>query len=147
MKIHTISLLVLTAIVIMTPLKSNSQTCKIKSCSVSKGETVYTEVYEYDYVEEKPEFPGGRCSMINYINSTRKYPVSAYETGIEGRVTCSFVVDSDGKVCHVQVLKGVEPSLNQEAIRVVSAMPDWTPGKIANKNVPTRVVCCIPFRK
>ena len=124
-----------------------SQTCRIKTAVLDNGSAVYTEVYEYDYVEQKPEFPGGRSCMIKYINSTREYPEEAYLNGIEGRVTCAFIVNSDGKVSNVQILRGVEPTLNEEAIRVVTRMPDWSPGKIDDQPVPTRVVCCIPFRK
>lgn len=123
------------------------QTCKVKTSTLCNGSPVYTEVYEYDYVDQKPEFPGGRNEMLNFINSTRRYPQEAYEMGIEGRVTCAFIVKPDGKICHVNVLRGVESSLNQEALRIVSAMPAWTPGKIGETAVPVRVVCCIPFRK
>lgn len=147
MKIHALSLIAFTAIAVATSQNTFSQTCKVRSVTSVNGCTVYTEVYEYDYVDQKPEFPGGRGSMINFINATRKYPSEAYENGIEGRVTCAFVVNPDGKVSHVQVLRGVETSLNEEAIRIVSAMPDWSPGKIEEQAVPTRVVCCIPFRK
>lgn len=141
---------VLLAISIIAVTNSNSiisQTCKIKTGTLTNGGAVYTEVFEYDYVDEKPEFPGGRSSMINFINSTREYPAEAYEMGIEGRVTCSFIVSCDGKVKNIQVLRGVETSLNNEAVRIVSKMPDWQPGKIADQVVPVRVVCCIPFRK
>lgn len=114
---------------------------------MNNGNDVYTEVFENDFVDDKPEFPGGRNSLINYINKNRIYPHEAYENGIEGRVTCSFVVDENGKISHVQILRGVEPSLNNEAMRIVSNMPDWVPGKIDNHPVPVRVICCIPFRK
>ncbi|MCH5235153.1 MAG: energy transducer TonB [Muribaculaceae bacterium] len=147
MNIRALTLIAVSAFAIATTQNVFSQTCKIKSSTSINGCTVYTEVYEYDYVEQKPEFPGGRNSMINFINATREYPSEAYENGIEGRVTCAFVVNPDGKVCHVQVLRGVESTLNQEAIRIISRMPDWSPGKIAEQPVPTRVVCCIPFRK
>ena len=147
MNIGALKLIAFSAIALAATQHVFSQTCKVRSTTTVNGCTVYTEVYEYDYVDQKPEFPGGRNSMINFINATRQYPTEAYENGIEGRVTCAFVVNSDGKVSHVQVLRGVENTLNQEAIRIVSSMPDWTPGKIAEQPVPTRVVCCIPFRK
>ena len=124
-----------------------SQTCKIKTATLNNGEPVYTEVFEYDYVDEKPIFPGGSNSLINFINSTREYPVEAYEMGIQGRVTCSFIVNEDGKISHIKVLRGVESSLNSEALRIISLMPDWEPGKINEMRVPVRVVCSIPFRK
>ena len=147
MKFNALTLIAVAAIAIATPIETISQTCKVKTATLNNGCAVYTEVYEYDYVDQKPEFPGGRSSMINFINKTREYPVEAYEMGIEGRVTCAFIVNTEGKVCHVKVLRGVEPTLNDEAIRIISKMPDWTPGKIADAPVPTRVVCCIPFRK
>lgn len=124
-----------------------SQTCRIKIGSQTNGCPIYTEVFEYDFVDEKPEFPGGGNQMINFINSTREYPHEAYQSGIQGRVTCAFVVQPDGKISHIKVLRGVESSLNNEAIRIISLMPDWIPGRINNQPVPVRVVTCIPFRK
>ena len=147
MNIRALTLFALISTAIASSLNLFSQTCRVRTATTHKGEAVYTEVFEYDYVDQKPEFPGGRSSMINFINSTRRYPAEAYEMGIEGRVTCAFVVDTNGKVCCVNVLRGVESSLNDEAIRIVSQMPDWTPGKIGEQPVPVRVVCCIPFRK
>lgn len=147
MNIHALTLIAVTAIAFATSQSVISQTCKVRTTTMVNGSAVYTEVYEYDFVDHKPEFPGGRNSMINFINSTREYPSEAYENGIEGRVTCAFVVNPDGKVSHIQVLRGVETSLNQEAMRIVASMPDWSPGKIGEHPVPTRVVCCIPFRK
>ena len=147
MKLNALTLFAIAAISIASPFEVFSQTCKIKTATLENGCAVYTEVYEFDYVEQKPEFPGGRSSMINFINKTRIYPTEAYDLGIEGRVTCAFIVNPDGKVSHIKVLRGVEPTLNEEAIRIISNMPVWTPGKIADAPVPTRVVCCIPFRK
>lgn len=123
-----------------------AQTCRVNTGN-TKGCKVYTEVYEFDYVDQKPEFPGGGQALINFINNNRKYPEEAYSNGVEGRVTCSFVVNPDGKVCHIRVLRGVEESLNNEALRIISTMPAWSPGKINDQSVPVRVVCCIPFRK
>lgn len=124
-----------------------SQTCLVRTATMDNGGAVYTEVFEYDYVDEKPEFPGGGTSLINFINSNREYPTEAYNSGIQGRVTCAFIVHPDGKLSHIQVLRGVEKSLNNEAMRIISMMPPWQPGKINNQAVPVRVVCCIPFRK
>lgn len=85
--------------------------------------------------------------MINYVNQTRCYPSEAYASGIEGRVTCSFVVNIDGSITNISVIKGVENSLNEEAIRILSKMPTWTPGKQGGHFVPVRVVYAVPFRK
>ena len=126
---------------------AQAQTCKV-NCGVNhEGCLKYKEVYEYDYVTEKPSFPGGETKFVRYINKTREYPKEAYEKGIEGRVICSFVVNSDGSISNIQILRGVEKSLNNEAVRIISKMPDWVPGKIDGQNVPVRVIHPIGFRK
>ena len=127
--------------------RSQAQTCRVNIGSSSEGTVNYIEVYEYDYVTEKPTFPGGDRNLITFINHNRQYPERAYKKGIQGRVTCSFIVNADGSVSHISVLRGVEASLNREAVRVFSKMPEWNPGKIDGKAVPTRVVWTVPFRK
>ena len=86
-------------------------------------------------------------ALIASGQTCRRYPKKAYEAGIHGRVTCSFVVNADGSVSHIRVLKGVEESLNREAIRILEEMPDWQPGSIDGREVPVRVIWSIPFRK
>lgn len=127
--------------------KASAQTCRVNIGTNQSGCASYIEVYEYDYVTEKPSFPGGDTHLMRFINKTREYPKAAYDRGIQGRVTCSFVVNTDGTISHISVIRGVEPSLNKEAIRVLSKMPEWTPGKLNGHNVPTRVVWSVPFRK
>ena len=124
-----------------------SQTCRVKAGTTTGGVKTYMEVYEYDYVKEKPSYPGGNAELVAFINKNRQYPEDAYKKGIQGRVTCSFVVNTDGSVSHISVLRGVEPSLNQEAVRIMSKMPEWKPGKHDGKLVPVRVVWSVPFRK
>lgn len=126
---------------------ASAQTYRVNIGSNNGGSCSYMEVYEYDYVSEKPSFPGGDSKLMNFINEHRNYPKEAYKKGIQGRVTCSFVVNADGSISHIRVLRGVEPSLNKEAIRVLSKMPEWTPGKLDGHAVPTRVVWSVPFRK
>lgn len=113
----------------------------------SEGHKTFREVFEYDYVSDKPSFPGGDWKLVEYINHTRQYPRDAYEKGIQGRVTCSFVVNTDGSISHVQVIKSIEESLNREAIRIFSEMPRWEPGRIDGHTVPVRVIWSVPFRK
>lgn len=113
----------------------------------SSDEKSYFEAFEFDFVDEKPEFPGGGASLIKHINETREYPNKAYKMGIEGRVTCSFIVNPNGSISNITVIRGVEQSLNQEAVRILSKMPDWLPGKIHGQTVPVRVICAVPFRK
>ena len=124
-----------------------AQTCRINSGISANGQKSYMEVYEFDFVEEKPQFPGGGQKLVNFINDTRRYPADAYARGVEGRVMCAFVVNPDGSVSHISILRGVDPSLNREAVRIISKMPDWTPGKISGMPVPVRVICAVPFRK
>lgn len=135
------------AIHILTGLEASAQTCRVNSGISSDGCMSYKEVYEFDFVEVKPEFPGGGTELLNFINETRRYPAEAYALGIEGRVTCSFVVNCDGSVSNISIVRGVEKSLNKEAIRIIGKMPKWSPGKIEGETVPVRVICAIPFRK
>lgn len=124
-----------------------AQTCKVNVGTSPTGSVSYIEVFEYDFVTDKPTFPGGDSQFMKYINNVREYPKEAYDKGVQGRVTCSFVVNQDGSICHVSILKGVEASLNKEALRILSKMPDWVPGKINGQPVPTRVIRSVPFRK
>jgi protein TonB len=91
-----------------------------------------------------PEFPGGEEAMNRYIVKNIKYPLLAQENGIQGRVICQFVVNADGKIVDVQVVRGVEASLDKEAKRVIESMPSWTPGRQGGKNV--RVKYTLPIR-
>ena len=107
----------------------------------------YIEVYEYDYVDIQPQFPGGERGLINFVNKTREYPYHAYKNRIEGRVLCSFIVGTNGKVSDIRVIRGAgDESLNREAIRVISKMPKWSVGKVGDHAVPVRVVRPIAFR-
>ena len=89
-----------------------------------------------------PVFPGGQMALVQYIASHLKYPTVAQENGIQGRVFVSFVVGEDGYVEDVQVIKGVEPMLDKEAVRVIQSLPRWTPGNQQGK--PVRVKYTVP---
>lgn len=147
MKIHSLLFLLSAFISFSFPNSADAQTCRVSTGKCENGCLSYKEVFEYDYVEQKPEFPGGGQCMVNFINEHRRYPEAAYIKGIEGRVTCSFVVNSNGSISNITVMKGVESSLNDEAVRIISKMPEWSPGKIGGHAVPVRVICAIPFRK
>lgn len=135
------------ALALAAPAVAEAQTCRIAMGVTAEGHKSYMEVYEYDYVTEKPVFPGGDWKMVEFINANRRYPKKAYDAGIQGRVTCSFVVMSNGSISHIKVLKSVEDSLNEEAMRILASMPDWQPGRIEGRPVPVRVIQSIPFRK
>lgn len=94
-------------------------------------------------VEEMPEFPGGQEALQRYLASSVRYPVIAQENGIQGRVYVQFVIDQTGAVTNATILRGVDPSLDREALRVVQAMPKWKPGKQRNRAV--RVSYTVPI--
>ena len=84
--------------------------------------------------------------MMRYINSERRYPSQAYDQGIEGRVTCGFVVGADGSIKEVSVLKSAYPALDAEAVRLVESMPKWDPGIVDGEKVAVYCVMPIAFR-
>lgn len=133
--------------VILCSLCANAQTYRINTGVDANGTRSYREVFEYDFVSEKPSFPGGDCKFMEYINNTRRYPKEEYRKGITGKVTCSFVVNTDGKVSHVHVMRSVSPKLDEEAVRILASMPQWSPGRLNGQPVPVRVIWSVPFRK
>lgn len=100
----------------------------------------------FQVVEEMPKFPGGLQEAMVFIGKNIKYPVAAQQAKIEGRVIVRFVVGSDGSVSNVEVMRGVSPELDAEAIRVVSMMPKWIPGKQRGKAVAVKYTMPIMFR-
>lgn len=94
-------------------------------------------------VEEMPEFPGGTAALQKYLATSVKYPVIAQENGIQGRVYVQFVISAKGEVTNATVLRGVDSSLDKEALRVVENMPKWKPGK--QRNRPVRVSYTVPI--
>ncbi len=99
-------------------------------------EVVEEEAIPFQLVEEKPSFNGGDANMFSkWVNERLVYPEIAKENGVQGRVTLQFTVEKDGKVTGVKVLRGVDPSLDKEAVRVVSMSPKWKPGKQRDRAV------------
>lgn len=97
----------------------------------------------FEVAEQMPEFPnGGMVGVMQYLGKNIKYPATAQENGIQGRVTVQFVVNKDGSITDVKIVKGIDPNLDKEAMRVVANMPKWKPGKIGGK--PVRVKYAIP---
>ena len=108
-----------------------------------KEEVVEEEDIPFMFVEEKPKFQGGdENNFTKWVAERLVYPEIAKENGVQGRVTLSFRVNTDGSVSDVKVLRGVDPSLDKEAVRVVSMSPKWTPGRQRNKAV--RVIYQFP---
>jgi len=100
----------------------------------------------YDVVEDEPEFIGGEEAMHKFIKKNISYPVEAIQNGYEGKVYVMFIVEKDGSISNVNIARGAHPSLNEEALRVVRLMPNWTPGYQKGKAVRTRVVTPIFFK-
>ena len=100
----------------------------------------------FTVVEEMPEFPGGMNELLKYLAKSIKYPVIAQENGIQGRVICAFVVNRDGSIVDAEVLRGVDPSLDKEALRVIMSMPKWKPGKQRGKPVRVKYTVPVTFR-
>ena len=100
----------------------------------------------YDMVEQAPQFPGGPSELRTYLAKNIKYPVEAQKAGQQGRVICQFVVTKEGKPADIKVVRGVSPVLDNEAVRVIKAMPAWTPGKQDGQAVNVRYTLPVTFR-
>jgi protein TonB len=107
-------------------------------------EEVVDEAAIFTVVESMPEFHGGEKELYVYLHKHIKYPVMAKESGIQGKVYITFVVEKDGSITDVRLLRGIGGGCDEEAIRVVSGMPSWTPGKQRGK--PVRVQYNLPVR-
>ena len=104
------------------------------------------EAKVFDVVEQMPSFPGGPSALFEYLSKNIKYPVVAEENGIQGRVIVTFVVEKDGSITDVRVVKSVDPSLDKEAQRVVKSMPRWIPGKQNGSAVRVKYTVPVTFR-
>ena len=115
--------------------------------AVVEEEEVEEEAIPFQLVEEKPKFQGGDANdFTRWVNSRLQYPEIAKENGVQGRVTLQFTVNADGSVSNVKVLRGVDPSLDQEAVRVVSSSPNWTPGRQRDRAVKVTYTFPVVFQ-
>jgi protein TonB len=97
----------------------------------------------FEKVEDMPEFPGGEQAMMDFVSKNVVYPKEAQEKGISGRVMVSFIVEKDGSVNEVKIVRGIGGGCDEEAVRVVKSMPKWKPGKMKGK--PVRVSYMMPI--
>ena len=110
-------------------------------------EVVEEEAIPFQLVEEKPSFQGGDSNQFSkWVNQRLVYHEIAKENGVQGRVTLQFTVEKDGSVTKVKVLRGVDPSLDKEAVRVVSQSPKWKPGKQRDRAVPVTYTFPVIFQ-
>lgn len=112
---------------------------------VEKDETEDNNTYVIGSIEFEPEFPGGMQGLLRYISQQVKYPVTAMETGIEGKVYVTFIINKEGKVIKASIARGVHPSLDREALRVINSLPQWKPGYQNGKPVKVSFVAPINF--
>jgi TonB family protein len=96
--------------------------------------------------DQEPEFPGGEDSLAAFIKNKLKYPASAIENGFQGRVTLTFVVEKDGSISNIEILRSPAEELSQEAIRLVKSMPNWKPGKKGGEIVSGKYILPVTFR-
>jgi len=97
-------------------------------------------------VDVMPQYPGGDHELLKFIAQSIKYPTDAQEAGVQGRVICSFVVDKKGNIVEPKIIRGIDPSLDAEALRVIGMMPRWTPGRQDGKAVRVLYTVPITFR-
>ena len=100
----------------------------------------------YDMVEQAPQFPGGPQALMKWLGENLRYPVAAQEAGVQGRVICQFVIQADGTIGETKIMRGVSPELDAEALRIVKAMPAWTPGMQDGQAVNVRYTLPVTFR-
>ena len=124
---------------------SESEAASIQMSSDSIQQTIDDD-YVFSKVEKDPEFPGGEAELMKYISKNVKYPEKAIEDSISGRVYCRFVVEKDGSVSNIEVVRGVHPLLDNEAVRVLKTLPKFTPGEVKGIIVRTRYTLPVRFQ-
>lgn len=100
----------------------------------------------YDVVEQMPSFPGGDQKLHEFIKKNLRYPKECADSGIQGRVIIAFIVERNGKLSNIRVVKSVNPALDKEALRIVNLMPNWIPGKQNGRTVRVKFLIPITFR-
>lgn len=123
-------------------LDEESKSADVAASDVSTANTEDNSIHEV--VEEMPEFPnGGGAGLMNFLSKNIEYPTVCKESGIQGKVIVSFVIDKDGSATDFRIVKSVNKYLDEEALRVLRKMPKWKPGK--QKGVPVRVRYSVPI--
>lgn len=119
---------------------------EVKYTPVEVEEEEVEEQQIFQVVEEMPEFPGGMGECMKFLSKNIKYPTISQENGVQGRVIVQFVVNRDGSIVDPVVARGVDPYLDKEALRVISMMPKWKPGKQRGKAVRVKYTVPVMFR-
>ena len=131
-------------IVVVTP-EPNAQK-EVKPVEMPNPLKAEKDKNAFDVVEQMPQFPGGPTAMMQFLSTNVKYPKDAFEQGIQGRVIASFVVERDGSITGARIARGIHPSLDAEALRVIGSMPKWEPGIQNGETVRVKYTVPITFR-
>ena len=123
---------------LQSPKKQNKVTISVEE--IKDGDKVY------NMVDQMPNFPGGQGELMKYISKNLKYPASCKEKGLEGRVIAAFVIKPDGTISETKIVRGVEPEMDAETIRLINSMPKWKPGMKKGKAVAVKYTIPIVFR-
>ena len=141
--LFAISTLVLLAVV-FAPAGANAQNKKVKKARTHKDTTTDDKVY--DVCEQMPTYEGGDVALLKYLTDSVKYPELAKKHGVQGRVVIGFIVEKDGSLTNVKVLRAVDRALDTEALRVVMGMPKWIPGRQNEQRVRVKYNVPVSFR-
>ena len=138
--ISTLTLLV----IVFAPARANAQDKKEKNTQTHKDTTTDDKVYEV--CEQMPIFEGGDAALMKHLTDSVKYPELAKKHGVQGRVVIGFIVEKDGSLTNVKVLRAVDRALDAEALRVVMGMPKWIPGRQNEQRVRVKYNVPVSFR-
>ena len=141
--LFVVSALILLVIVIV-PVRANAQDKKGKTTQTRKDTTTDDKIYEV--CEQMPIFEGGDAALMKYLTDSVKYPELTKKHGVQGRVVIGFIVEKDGSLTDVKVLRAVDRALDAEALRVVKGMPKWIPGSQNGQHVRVKYNVPVPFR-
>ena len=141
--LFAVSALILLVIVI-APARASAQDKKGKTTQTHKDTTTDDKIYEV--CEQMPIFEGGDAALLKYLTDSVKYPELAKKHGVQGRVVIGFIVEKDGSLTDVKVLRPVDIDLDAEALRVIKGMPKWIPGRQNGKRVRVRYNVPVSFR-
>ena len=131
---------------IMASTEDNVEWVDIDEYDVVTVEPEPEEEEIFMVVEDQPEFPGGTAALLEYLRKNIKYPAICRENNIQGRVLVTFIANKDGAIVEPEVVKSVNPSLDKEALRVISQMPNWKPGSQRGKPVRVKYTVPVNFR-
>jgi TonB family protein len=141
-----LSALTATPAMAQTPVKNNQEEKVLRAGEVVVQEEPKDENYIFGVVEQMPSFPGGNKALMKFLDDNLRYPAEARAMGIQGRVIVTFVVERDGNIDSIKVIKKVSPELDREALRVIRLMPKWNPGKQNGKTVRTKYTIPVIFK-